>query len=432
MIKADCVVAGCRALATCRGPIPKRREALQDAGVIENAWLAGRGGRIVFVGPEDEFRRTVRPEAGAAVIDARGLVGFPGFVDAHTHLPFAGSRGDEFSLRLQGWTYQQLAARGMGIRSTVRATRSATREELRDLCLARLDEMLLHGTTTAEAKSGYGLNREDEIKQLEAVRDADALHPVDLIPTFMGAHEIPDEFRDRKEDYLDLLIHTVMPAVRDQSLARFFDVFCEEGVFSLDETKRLAEAALSAGFGLKIHADEFVPLGGTELAARKGAVSAEHLIAITESGIAALAGSVTAAILLPNVPFFLMQDKRAPARRLIDAGAVVALASDFNPGSSMTSNMQWIIQLGVFQMRMTIEEALNAATANGAYAIREHEDRGSLEPGKFLDLVLCDMTTPADLVYHVGRNPVKFVLKKGKVVVSGGRIVRGDRADSSP
>ncbi|HOS12290.1 MAG TPA: amidohydrolase family protein, partial [Candidatus Aminicenantes bacterium] len=183
MIKADCVVAGCRALATCRGPIPKRREALQDAGVIENAWLAGRGGRIVFVGPEDEFRRTVRPEAGAAVIDARRLVGFPGFVDAHTHLPFAGSRGDEFSLRLQGWTYQQLAARGMGIRSTVRATRSATREELRDLCLARLDEMLLHGTTTAEAKSGYGLNREDEIKQLEAVRDADALHPVDLIPT---------------------------------------------------------------------------------------------------------------------------------------------------------------------------------------------------------------------------------------------------------
>lgn len=438
MIKADCVVTGCRELATCRGPIPKRREALNDAGLVENAWIAGCGGRIVFVGSEEEFRRTVRPEAGAVTLDAGGLVGFPGFVDAHTHLPFAGSRANEFSLRIQGWTYQQLAARGMGIRSTVRATRAATREELRDLCLARLDEMLLHGTTTAEAKSGYGLNLADEIKQLEAVRDAGALHPVDLIPTFMGAHEIPDEFRDRKEDYLDLLIHTIVPAVRDQSLARFFDVFCEEGVFSLDETKRLAEAALSAGFGLKIHADEFVSLGGTELAARLGAVSAEHLIAITESGVAALAGSETAAILLPNVPFFLMQDKKAPARRLIDSGAAVALASDFNPGSSMTSNMQWVVQLGVFQMRMTIEEALNAATANGAYAVREHDDRGSLEPGKKMDLVLCDMPSLADLVYHVGRNPVKHVLKEGRIVVMdnkvvyNGRVVRDDRVASSP
>ncbi len=421
MIKADCCVAGCRELATCRGPIPKRREALNDIGVVENAWIAGRGGRIVFIGSEEEFRRSVRLEAGAVTIEADGLVGLPGFVDAHTHLPFAGSRANEFSLRIQGWTYQQLAAKGLGIRSTVRATRAASRGELRDLCLARLDEMLIHGTTTAEAKSGYGLNLDDEIKQLEAVRDADAVHPVDLIPTFMGAHEIPDEFRDRKEDYLDLLIHTIVPAVRDQGLARFFDIFCEEDVFSLDETKRLAETALSAGFGLKIHADEFVPLGGTELAARMGAVSAEHLIAISESGLAALAGSDTAAVLLPNVPFFLMQDKRAPARRLIEAGAVVALASDFNPGSSMTSNMQWIVQLGVFTLRMTIEEALNAATANGAYAVREHEDRGSLEPGKIMDVVLCDLPSLPDLVYQVGRNPVKYVLKNGCLVVVDGR-----------
>jgi len=421
VIKADCLVAGCRELATCRGPIPKRKEAMADLGIVEKAWIAARGGRIVFLGSEEEFRRSVKLEDGAVTIDAGGLVGFPGFVDAHTHLPFAGSRANEFSLRLKGWTYQQLAAKGMGIRSTVRATRAASREELRDLCLARLDEMLVHGTTTAEAKSGYGLNLADEIKQLEAVREAGAVHPVDLAPTFMGAHEIPDEYRDRKEDYLDLLIHTIVPAVRNQSLARFFDIFCEAGVFSLDETKRLAEAALSSGFGLKIHADEFVPLGGTELAARLGAVSAEHLIAVTESGVAALAGSDTAAVLLPNVPFFLMQDKKAPARRLIDAGAAVALASDFNPGSSMTSNMQWVVQLGVFTMKMTIEEALNAATANGAYAIREHEDRGSLEPGKLMDLVLCDLPGLADLVYQVGRNPVKTVLKNGRPVVVDGR-----------
>ncbi|MHB8053951.1 MAG: imidazolonepropionase [Candidatus Aminicenantales bacterium] len=421
MIKADCLVAGCRELATCRGPIPKRREALNDVGIVENAWIAGHGGRIVFVGSEEEFRRSVRLEAGAVTVEADGLVGLPGFVDAHTHLPFAGSRANEFSLRIKGWTYQQLAAKGMGIRSTVRATRAASRAELRDLCLARLDEMLVHGTTTAEAKSGYGLNLADEIKQLEAVRDADAAHPVDLIPTFMGAHEIPDEFRDQREEYLDLLVHTIVPAVRNQGLARFFDVFCEEGVFSLDETKRLAEAALSAGFGLKVHADEFVPLGGTELAARLKAVSAEHLIAITESGVAALAGSDTAAVLLPNVPFFLMQDKKAPARRLIESGAAVALASDFNPGSSMTSNMQWIVQLGVFTLRMTIEEALNAATANGAYAVREHEDRGSLEPGKIMDLVLYDLPSLPDLVYQVGRNPVKYVLKNGRLVVVDGR-----------
>ncbi len=428
MIKADCVVAACRELATCRGPIPKRRDALKDAGLMENAWIAGHEGRIVFVGTEDEFRRTVRPVEGAVRIEAAGRVGFPGFVDAHTHLPFAGNRANEFALRIQGWTYQQLAAQGMGIRSTVRATRAASQDEIRDLCLDRLDEMLLHGTTTAEAKSGYGLNLADEIKQLEAVREAGARHPVEVIPTFMGAHEIPDEYRDRKEDYLDLLIHTVVPAVRDQGLARFFDIFCEEGVFSLDETERLAAAALSAGFGLKIHADEFVPLGGTELAARLGAVSAEHLIAVTESGIAALAESDTAAILLPNVPFFLMQDKKAPARRLIEAGAAVALASDFNPGSSMTSNMQWILQLGVFQMRMTIEEALNAATANGAYAVRAHRDVGSLEPGKFLDLVLCDLPSLSDLVYRLGRNPVRTVLKRGRIVVQDGRLNRADRS----
>ncbi|MBN1938673.1 MAG: imidazolonepropionase [Candidatus Aminicenantes bacterium] len=423
MIKADCIVAGCRELATCRGPVPKRREALRDIGLIERAWVAGLDGTIVFVGTEDEFRKTVQPVEGAVRVEADGLVGFPGFVDSHTHLPFAGSRADEFSLRIQGWTYRELAAEGMGIRSTVRATRAASRDEIRDLCLVRLDEMLLHGTTTAEAKSGYGLNLPDEIKQLEAVREAAGRHPVDLIPTFMGAHEIPDEYSDRREDYIDLLIHTIGPAVRDQGLARFFDVFCEEGVFSPDETERLAEAALSAGFGLKVHTDEFVALGGTELAARLGAVSAEHLIAITDAGIAALAGSDTAAILLPNVPFFLMQEKKAPARRLIEAGAAVALATDFNPGSSMTSNMQWIVQLGVFQMHMTIEEALNAATANGAYAVREHGRAGRLEPGKNLDLVLADIPSVADLVYRLGRNPVKTVLKNGRVVVEDGRII---------
>jgi imidazolonepropionase len=424
MIQADCVVAGCRELLTCGGPAPKRGTALKDVGFVENAWVAGRRGRVVFVGTEDEFRRTVEVEDGAVRVDAGGLVGLPGFVDSHNHLPFAGTREREFSLRLQGWTYRELAARGMGIRSTVRATRQASGEELAAACLRRLDEMLLTGTTTTEAKSGYGLNLADELKQLEAVRSAAERHPMTIVPTFMGAHEVPDEYRDRKEAYLDLLIHTVLPAVRDQGLARFFDVFCEEGVFSLEETERLVAAGRAAGFGVKIHADEFVPLGGAELAARVGAASADHLIAATEAGILALASSDTVAALLPNVPFFLMQEKRPPARRLIQAGAAVALASDFNPGSSMTSNMQFVVQLGVFLLRMDIEEALNAATANGAFALRLQDEVGTVEPGKRLDLVLYDIPSYAFLVYRLGANPVRHVLKSGRVVVRDGRLVR--------
>ena len=423
MTQADSVVTGCRQVLTCAGPIPKRGAALRNVGLIENGAIAGRDGRIVFVGPEKELEKNVRVAPDAARLDASGLVALPGFVDPHTHLPFGGTREEEFALRIQGWTYQQLAAKGMGIRSTVRKTRGIALADLKSLCLERLDSMLRHGTTTAEAKSGYGLNLDDEIKQLEAVREAARVHPIDIVPTFMGAHEVPDEYQGRKEDYIDLLIHTVLPQVRDRRLARFFDVFCEEGVFSVEETERLAAAAASAGLGIKIHADEFVPLGGTELAARIGAVSAEHLIAVTESGIAALAGSPTAAILLPGVPFFLMQDKKAPARRLIEAGAILALGSDFNPGSSMTENLLFILQLGVFTLRLTIEEAINAVTANAAYAIRSDAEAGSLELGKKMDVVLFDIPNYFFLAYHPGVNPVRHVLKNGRLVVKDGRTV---------
>jgi imidazolonepropionase len=423
MIEADSVVTGCRQVLTCAGLSPKRGAALRDVGLVENGAVAGLNGRIVFTGPQAEMEKQVRLRPGAARLDAAGMTALPGFVDPHTHLPFGGTREEEFALRIQGWTYQQLAARGLGIRSTVRKTRQASLADLKTLCLERLDSMLRHGTTTAEAKSGYGLNLEDEIKQLEAVREAGRVHPIELWPTFMGAHEVPDEYQGRKEAYLDLLIDTVLPRVRERGLARFFDVFCEEGVFSVEETERLAAAAAAAGLGVKIHADEFVPLGGTELAVRIGAVSAEHLIAVTDSGITALAGSTTAAILLPGVPFFLMQDKKAPARRLIDAGAAVALGSDFNPGSSMTENMLFILQLGVFLLRLTLEEAVNAVTTNAAYAIRAHADVGSLEPGKKMDLVLCDIPNYFFLAYHPGVNPVRHVLKNGRLVLRDGRPV---------
>jgi imidazolonepropionase len=427
MTSADCVVAGCRQLLTCRGPVPKRKEALRDLSVIENGWIASAGGKIIFVGTEQEFRANVRVAAGADWIDAGGMVGSPGFVDSHTHLPFAGNREREFGLRLQGWTYQQLAARGMGIQTTVKATRAATPDELLALCLRRLDDMLLTGTTTVEAKSGYGLNVDDEIKQLEVLRDLGPLHPVDIIPTFMGAHEVPPEFRDRRDEYLGLLVQTLIPEVRRRNLAEFFDVFCEPGVFSLEETAALARAAKDAGFKVKLHADEFVTLGGAELAANLGAVSAEHLINISEAGIRKLAASGTAAILLPGVSFFLMMGQKAPARRLIDAGAVVALATDFNPGSSHLSSMLFVLQLGVFTLRMGVEEAINACTANAAYAIDRHREVGTLEPGKKMDLLLLDVSDYISLVYRLGPNPVRLVLKDGKVVVKDGRKVEAAR-----
>jgi imidazolonepropionase len=283
--------------------------------------------------------------------------------------------------------------------------------------------MLLHGTTTAEAKSGYGLNLEDELKQLEAIREANDRHPIDLVSTFLGAHEVPKEYKTRKQEYIDLLTHVILPQVKEKGLAEFFDVFCEEGVYSIEESRLMIQAAKSAGLKIKIHADEFVPLGGAQLAVEQEAVSAEHLIAITEDGIQRMADSPVTAILLPGVPFFLMQNAVAPARKLIDAGAVVALATDFNPGSSMTESQLMILQLGVFLLGMTIEEALNAVTLNAAYGIDRAKEIGSLEVGKKMDLILCDIPNYIHLAYHFGVNPVQHVIKNGNFVVKNRQIL---------
>ncbi|MGB7295573.1 MAG: imidazolonepropionase [Candidatus Aminicenantales bacterium] len=423
MISADLVVQGCRRLVTCRGPIPKRKRALQDVGPVDRAWIASSKGKIVFIGKEKDFQKSVRPERSAARLDGAGMVGLPGFVDSHTHLPFAGSRVEEFQLRLRGYTYQQLAAKGMGIQTTVKATRRASRKEILSLSLARLDRMLLHGTTAVEAKSGYGLNLRDEIKQLEVLKEAAQRHPLDIVPTFMGAHDIPKEYKSRRNAYIDILINKVMPEVRRRNLAEFFDVFCEKGVFTVGETRRLAEAAKHLEFKIRIHADEFSALGGAELAAEVGAASADHLISITEKGIRALSRSETAATLLPAVSFFLMLEKRAPARKLIAAGAALNLASDFNPGSSMTGSMLFVMQLGVYLLKMNVEEALNAVTANAAYALRRHDRIGSLEVGKKMDLLLCDVPDYPSLVYELGWNPIRHVIKNGRLVVRDGRRV---------
>lgn len=426
MRAADFLISNCRKILTCRGPIPKRKAGLNDVGLEEGNCIASHRGRIVFIGNEQEFRDSFQLEEDALCIDGSGLIALPGFVDSHTHLPFAGSREEEFVLRLKGLTYQQLSEKGLGIQTTVKATRMASEEELIALCLARLDSMLLHGTTTVEAKSGYGLNLADEIKQLRALREADKIHPVDIVPTFMGAHDVPEEHKGRKSDYIDLLIHRILPEVKEKSLAEFFDVFCEEGVYSLDEARTLIHAAKKLGLKIKIHADEFSPLGGAVLAVEERALSADHLIKISEEGIRKISKSETVATLLPVVPFFLMQEKKAPARELIDRGAIVALASDFNPGSAMTESMLFVIQLAVLTMRMSIEEAINAATANASYALGRDKEVGSLEEGKKMDLILCEVPSYLFLVYHLGVNPIKYVIKNGRVSVRDGRVLRKD------
>lgn len=421
MIYADLVVSSLNQLLTCSGQVPRTGPAMKEVGLKEKAWIAGYQGKVVFIGSEKEFKEKVSLVDSALVLDGSGLVGLPGLVDCHTHLPFAGDRSQEFSLRLQGYTYQQLAAMGLGIQTTVKATRSISREELKALSRKRLEIMLVNGTTTVEAKSGYGLNFEDEIKQLEVIRDLQREQPVSLVPTFMGAHEIPPEYRIDRRTYLELLKNKIMPEVKKRQLAEFFDIFCEPTVFNLEETRELAEAAIKLGYKLKIHADEFEPIGGTELAVELGARSAEHLINITPRGMEKISRSQTAAVLLPGVSFFLMMGRKAPARELLERGAVVALATDFNPGSSHLLSMLFVLQLGVYTLRLTVEEAINACTINAAYAIDRQKQVGSLEPGKDFDLILCDLPSYLFLAYELGRNPVKTVIKSGRVVVEDGQ-----------
>ncbi|MGC8745351.1 MAG: imidazolonepropionase, partial [Candidatus Saccharicenans sp.] len=362
MIYADLVIANLKELITCSGPAPRVGPQMKEIGLVERAWVAGHQGKIVFVGPEKDFKEKVSPSEKAKFIDGTGLIALPGLVDCHTHLPFAGDRAYEFSLRLKGLTYQQLAAMGLGIQTTVQATRKISKEELKNLCLKRLKIMLLNGATTIESKSGYGLNLEDEIKQLEVIKELNFEQPVSLVSTFMGAHEIAPEFKNEPRAYIELLKKTIMPEIKKRDLAEFFDIFCEPTVFNLEQTRELAVEALHLGYKLKIHADEFEPIGGTKLAVDLGAHSVEHLIKVTPEGIEKLSHSRTAAVLLPGVSFFLMTDKKAPARELLDQGAIVALATDFNPGSSYLMSMLLVLQLGVFTLKMTVEEAINACT----------------------------------------------------------------------
>jgi len=359
-----------------------RGNDLNSLKVSHKVWLGATGEYITFIGFEDDFNKNCVLSKDAIVIDGSDFVLIPGMVDPHTHLPFAGTRQDEFRLKLQGVTYQEIAEKGGGIKATVRKTREIDSNDLIALCEKRLDQILLSGTTTLEAKSGYGLDEESEIKQLEAISAVDSFHPIDLVPTFLGAHEIPEEYKNRNKEYLDLLINRVMPRIKERGLAEFVDIFCENGYFSFDDADYFIDHAIKAGFKIKIHTDEFTSNQGALLAVKKNAVSAEHLVAMTEEEIKAIAGSDTSCIFLPGVSFFLKMEKYAPVREVIRENGIVALGTDFNPGSSMISSLLFIFYLGIYKMGLTIEEAFNAVTINAAYAINRQDKVGSIAMGK--------------------------------------------------
>lgn len=412
----DLLIHNLGEVATPEGSSPLRGADQRRVRRIPGAEVVCRDGRIAFVGDPGERRRLFGDLHGAERLDGRGGTLIPGFVDPHTHLPWAGSREEEFAARLAGKTYQEIAAAGGGILSTVAATRRASEEELAANVRRRMDQMLAWGTTTAEAKSGYGLSLDGELKQLRAIRRASESHPVDLVPTLMAAHEIPPEHRQDRGRYLDLICQEIVPATAEAGLARFCDVFCEEGVFTPDESRRVLEAGVRHGLAPRLHADEFVDSGGAELAAELGALSADHLIAVSPEGIEALARSGVTAVLLPGTSFFLMKHRYAPARRLVEAGVPVALATDCNPGSSHTESMPMVVVLAVFELGLTIEESLTAATLNSACCLGLGAETGSAENGKRADLVLLDAPNLLHLVYHYGINPVSAVVKGGRVV----------------
>ncbi|MGG4079737.1 imidazolonepropionase [Geobacillus stearothermophilus] len=413
-----------RQLVTLAGSsaAPLVKEKMSDLGIIENGSVWIEHGTIVAVGADDELARQFADRlAEAEVIDAKGKTVTPGLVDPHTHLVYAGSREHEWTMRLGGATYMEIMNAGGGIHATTKATREASEEMLYEESKRRLDQFLLHGVTTVEAKSGYGLSLEHEIKQLEVAKRLDDTHPVDIVSTFLGAHAVPPEWKHDPDEYVRLIIDEMIPEVARLGLAEFNDVFCERGVFTPEQARLILEAGKAHGLTPKIHADEIEPYGGAELAAEVGAISADHLLRASDEGIRRMADGGVIGVLLPGTAFFLMT-KAADARRLIDAGVPVALATDCNPGSSPTVSLPLVMSLACLHMGMTPAEAMAAATINAAHAIGRAHLVGSLEPGKKADLVIFNVPNYVQIMYHYGVNHVETVIKGGEVVVKEGKV----------
>jgi len=407
-------------VATLQGSAPPRRgEAMGDLGIIENGAIVVRGERIEWVGSTRDLRLG-RPDDHCEIVDGMGLrlLALPGFVDSHTHPVFAGTRADEYELRSQGRSYQEIAQAGGGIRASVRQLRAIDINLLVERTERIFRRFLMHGTTTIEAKSGYGLSLEHELKSLRALAILRGRSRLEVFPTFLGAHAIPEEYETARGEYVRSVVEEMIPRVAEEGLAQFCDVFCDTGYFTVEESRTILLAARKAGLGLRIHADELAHTGGARLAAELGAASADHLEWIRRDDIRALGRAGTIAILLPGTAFNLGLDRYPPARKLIDAEVPVALASDFNPGSCFTLNLQIILSIACSQMKMTPAETITAATVNGACSLGASDRLGTIEAGKQADIVLMDVGDYRELPYFFGVNHCVLTVKKGTVVIN--------------
>jgi imidazolonepropionase len=412
MIEVDLIIKNAEELLTI-SPSFKDESGL---GMLQNGAAAIKEGRISWIGKTDELPKEFVLSKGGREIDATGKVVMPGLIDSHTHLIFAGSRENEFEQRIQGFSYLKIAERGGGILSTVEATRKASFEELFSLGKKRLERMLSKGVTTIEAKSGYGLSLEDEMKILKVMKALQESHPIEIVPTFLGAHAIPKEFRNDRKRYVDLLIKEMIPRVAQERLAQFCDVFCEEKAFTVEESKTILDTGKRYGLKAKIHADQLSPGGGAELAAEVDAFSADHLEYVGETGIERMAEKGVTAVLLPGASFFLSMKKLPPAREMIQKGVCVSLATDLNPGSSMTESLPLMMTMGCTMLRMIPKEVIQATTIHAAKSMGREKEIGSLEAGKQADILLLDIPNYRYLPYHFGVDHVEYVIKSGKIV----------------
>lgn len=419
-LTAPVLITGASQIVTVRGHGPRRGAALGDVGAIKNGALLASEGLIVAVGPREKVEAHPLARNGQS-LDAAGRVVLPGFVDSHTHLVHAASRAEEYELRITGGSYEEIAKRGGGILNSVSKLRSATSDSLKQRALATLQQFASYGTTTIEAKSGYGLDAISELKILRLHKDLSAAQALDIISTFLGAHVVPAEFRGRAsgaKEYISLLVDKLIPQIASDNLAEFCDVFCERGAFSVPQSKQILEAGKRHGLKPRIHAEQLTHTGATQLAVKLGAASCDHLEKINRADIRALAKSNTAATLLPGCDFHLGLKQYAPARALIDAGAIVALATDYNPGTSPTASMPMILSLACTQLRMTPAETIAACTINSAYSLGRHKRIGSLEVGKLADIAIFDVDDYREIPYYFGMNTCHTTIKRGKIIYS--------------
>lgn len=417
-MSSSLLLTNCSQLVTLRGPAPRRGKALANAGIIRDGAVLIENGKFAAVGPRTEIEAL--PEALAAEkLDAGGRIALPGFVDSHTHLVFAASRAEEYEMRIAGASYEEIMREGGGILSSVKRLRAATEESLQQRALAALQQFAAHGTTTVEAKSGYGLDAASELKTLRIHRELKRAQPLDIISTFLGAHVVPPEYRRRgknADDYVELVAQELIPEVAREGLAEYCDVFCDRGAFTVKQARRILTAGRACGLQPRLHAEQLARTGATQLGVELHAASCDHLEKINRADIRALAKSDTVATLLPGCCFHLGLARYAPARELIEAGAIVGLATDYNPGTSPTLSMPMILSLACTQMRMTPAEALGAATINAAYSLGRQKQTGSIEVGKLADLAVFDLDDYREIPYYFGVHHCRLTLKRGKAI----------------